>query len=205
VAAVSAELDGRSIAAWRVSGDPTWFTQWIDVPAGPPPANGTYSVLRVRVFPVQGGEPAPMIGLEQFDAAPIDEPIAAFADGWQEPEGNPDTGDLWRWTSGRSVLEIRGGAGDLTLRLAGESPLRYFDRPPDVVVRAGAAELARFRPSSDFSEQIALPATALAAASGRVSIETNLTFRPADRGASADRRTLGLRLVHVEVSRRDGR
>jgi hypothetical protein len=201
---VSAELDGRPIAQWHISKDPDWFNQWIELPDGVPVAREPYSRLVVRVDGQAGG-PAPTVGLEEFDAAPLDEPVAAFADGWHEPEGSPHTGELWRWTSGRSVLEIRGGAGDLTLHLAGESPLKYFEAPPEVVVRVGDAEVGRFRPAADFSEQITLPAAALAAASGRVAIETNLTFRAADRGASADRRTLGLRLTRVEVSRADPR
>ncbi len=204
-AVVSAFLDGRSVSQWRVSGNPISFAQWIELPDGLPPAAAPYSALTVQASSDQPAQAAPMIGLEQFDAAPFDEPIAAFVDGWQEPEGDRETGELWRWTSGRSVLEVRGGAGELTLRLSGASPLKYFDRPPDVVVRAGTAELGRFRPSGDFSEQIELPAAALASAAGRVTIETNLTFRPVDRGGSADQRTLGLRLTRVEVSRRTGR
>jgi hypothetical protein len=204
-AVVSAFLDGRSVSQWRVSADPIWFAQWIELPDGLAPAEGPYGALTVQVSSAEPGQPAPMIGLEQFDAAPSDVPIVAFVGGWQEPEGNRETGDMWRWTSERSTLDIRGGAGDLTLRISGESPVKYFGRPPEVVIRAGAAELARFRPSSDFSEQIALPAAALAVAGGHVTIETNLTFRPVERGQSADQRTLGLRLTHVEVTGRGGR
>ena len=68
-----------------------------------------------------------------------------------------------------------------------------------MVVSAGHRELARFQPAADFSRDIDVPADALAAASGHLTIATNLTFVPADRETSPDRRTLGLKLWQVEV------
>ena len=102
----------------------------------------------------------------------------AFVAGWHESEANPATGQSWRWTSDASTIEIRGRDRDRTLIVAGESPLRYFDRPPKVTVRAGDRVLGTFSPSADFSETIALPAEAVAASAGRVTIETDLTFSP---------------------------
>ena len=109
---------------------------------------------------------------------------------------------LWRWTSDRSTIDIRGASSDLLLSLSGESPLKSFDRAPDVIVRAGDRELGRFHPSADFLQTIDLPAVALAASSGKVTIETNLTFVPAERGSSPDRRRLGLRLYQIQVKRK---
>jgi hypothetical protein len=87
----------------------------------------------------------------------------------------------------------------VTLVLAGESPLRYFDHPPTVVVRAGSREIARFSPAADFTQSIVVPADALDASSGQLSVDTDLTFAPAERGQSQDQRRLGLRLFSVEV------
>jgi hypothetical protein len=201
VAVVTAELDGRLIAEWRVTTDPNWFVQWIDLPQGHGEGEGPYAHLVVRVRSEDPNRPPPLIGLEQFDAAAAGDAIMAFADGWQEPEGDPKSGRLWRWTSDRSVLTIRHGEGLLTLTLAGETPLKNFDHAPDVVVRAGDRDLARFSPSSDFLQQVSIPADALAASAGRVTIETNLTFVPAERGASPDRRRLGLKLYETRLRR----
>jgi hypothetical protein len=113
-------------------------------------------------------------------------------------EANPSTGLNWRWTSGKSSVEVRGKDRDRRLVVAGESPLRYFDRAPHVTVRAGDRVLGTFSPSADFVETIDLPADAVAAASGRVTIETDLTFSPGETG-SHDRRVLGLRLFSVAI------
>ena len=201
-AVVSVAIDGRPIAQWRVGSDPIWFVQWIELPNGTGAGTGPYARLTIQAASEDPARPAPMIGLEQFDAAPTDDPVFAFVDGWQEPEGDPLTGRLWRWTSNRSTIDIRGGTGDLTLQLSGESPLKSFDRAPEVVVRAGSRELDRFRPAADFSREIVLPAAALAESSGRVTIETSLTFVPADRGPTGDRRTLGLRVARVDVRKK---
>jgi hypothetical protein len=100
------------------------------------------------------------------------------------------------------VILTAGGRADLRLTLAGESPLRYFDRPPTVVVRAGERELARFSPSADFFQTIDVPASALSAANGRITLETNLVYTPAERGESGDLRRLGLRIFQMDLSRR---
>ena len=86
------------------------------------------------------------------------------------------------------------------MTLAGESPLRYFAAAPRVRVLAGDREIAAFDLATDFDRDVTLPADALAAANGRVTIETTKFFVPADRGGSADRRHLALRIysVHVE-------
>ena len=91
-------------------------------------------------------------------------PFAAFAEGWHEQEYDPTTDRTWRWTSGRAVTLIHHAGRDLTLRLSGESPLKYFDDPPTVTVLAGEQVLARFSPIADFSEEVIVPAVALAAA-----------------------------------------
>jgi hypothetical protein len=199
-AIVSVELDGRPIAEWTRSAEAPWFVEWIDLPGGVPDGPEPYARLAVRVTSADPEHPVAIVGLEQFDAAPQDAVMYAFADGWYEYETNTATGQSWRWMSGRSTIDIRGATTDVTLVMTGESPRRDFDRAPTVVVRAQGRELARFTPAHDFSERVLLPADVLAGSGGRVTIETDLTFSPAERGQSADQRRLGLRITHIEVT-----
>jgi hypothetical protein len=123
----------------------------------------------------------------------------AFVDGWHELEEDPATGRLWRWTSGRSALEVKAWRPVTTLVIEGESPLRYFDQSPTIIVRAGDREISRFSPGTDFIQAVSISADALQASGGRLTIETNLTFSPAERHQSADQRRLGLKLTRVEI------
>jgi hypothetical protein len=86
----------------------------------------------------------------------------------------------------------------VTLHLSGESPRRYFDAAPHVRVTIGGREIAAFDPSSDFDQPIALPADALAAANGGVTIESSRFFVPSAAGAP-DQRHLALRIYRVSV------
>jgi len=199
-AEVAVQLDGRPLRAWTVAPDRPWFVEWIDLPAGTLAGAGPYATLTVSARPATPGRPAPWIGLEQFDAAPDDQAIFALTAGWHELEHDPRLGRTWRWSSRRSVLSVRGGTADLRLTLAGEAPRRYFDRPPVVIVKAGAAEIARFSPFDDFNQEIVVPITVLQAANGEIAIETDLAYVPAERGNTPDRRQLGLKLFRIEVS-----
>ena len=73
---------------------------------------------------------------------------------------------------------------DLTLTIAGESPMRYFDSAPKVTMRAGNQVLAAAEPSSDFEIGVKMPAAALAAADGMITIETDKTSSPHERRAA---------------------
>jgi hypothetical protein len=200
-AIVYVDLDGQALTEWTTSAETPWFVQWIDLPAGVPAGPSPYARLTVRVESASLDHPAPAVGLEQFDAAREVDVMFAFDADWYELESEPATGLKWRWSSARSTIDVRGATGNLTLVLAGLSPLRDFDRAPTVVVRAADRELARFTPDRDFNERVPLPADALAAAGGRVAIETDATFSPSERGQSADERRLGLRITRVEITR----
>jgi hypothetical protein len=199
---VVVDLEGRRIGEWPLSAGSPHLLQWVDLPGGVPEGGGAYSLLTVRVTSADPNQPAPAVGLEQFDLAPADDVIHALGAGWFEPEEDPKTGRLWHWTTDRAVIVAAGGNGDLRLTLAGESPLRYFDRAPTVVVRAGGRELSRFSPSADFFQTIDVPASALAAANGEIAVETNLVYVPVERGESRDARRLGLKIFQVELGRR---
>jgi hypothetical protein len=198
-AVLRASLDGRIVREWLVTESNPWFVEWIDLPAGALDGTGAYATLDVQASAGEPGRPAPWIGLEQFDAVPGEEIVYALTSGWHELEHDPTTGRQWRWTTARSVVEVRGRAGDVRLTIAGTSPLEDFDRAPVVVVRAGDREIARLRPADAFSESVVIPADALAQAAGAIAIETDLTFVPGDRTGSPDRRQLGLRLTRVEL------
>jgi hypothetical protein len=195
---VDVTLDGRIVGSFRTRPEPRWFVQWLEVPEGTAAGDGPYATLAVDARTPSGSAAGALVGFEQFDAAWGDDPIFAFVKGWHEAESDPATGRSWRWTSGASVIDIRGGWGERTLVISGESPLRYFSQPPRVTVRAGAQVLKAFSPGSDFTERIAIPAGALGPAAGRVTIETDQVFSPSQSG-SPDRRTLGLRLYSVEL------
>ncbi len=81
-----------------------------------------------------------------------------------------------------------------------ESPRRYFDEAPLVRVRAGGRELATAVLPDARQWTIDVPADALAAASGVLTIETDRTFVPSEQGRPPDQRRLGLRIFTVLVS-----
>jgi hypothetical protein len=195
---VSVSIDERPLAALRVTSSPRWFHAWIDLPDGTAQGHDAYARLVVHARKPDGADGRALVGLEQFDIAPAHESMFAFMSDWHERESNPLTGLGWRWTSAASTIEIRGRLRDRQLILAGESPLRYFDRAPRVTVRAGDRVLGTFSPRMDFEETISVPADAVGAASGRITIETDLTFSPSQQG-SPDRRVLGLRLSSVAI------
>jgi hypothetical protein len=119
--------------------------------------------------------------------------------GWNEVEYSDQMQRRWRWTTARSETFVNSAGRDLTLTLAGESPLRYFDAPPHVTIRAGTQVLATATPSDDFELTVKVPSAALAGADGMLTIETDQSFVPNERSGSADRRTLGLRIFDLEI------
>ena len=193
-AELTAAIDGRPIASWMVAPEPGWFLQWVDLAPGALAGSGEYATLSVSA-----ASPSPRVGLEQFDLQSHDTEILAFGEGWYELEYDNRRGRSWRWTSERATVIVRHAGRDLTLRLTGESPLRYFDTPATVTVRAGDYVLVRFTPSSDFDEEITVPAARLDRPYGRIVVETDQTFTPAERGGSEDRRRLGLRVFELTL------
>ena len=191
-------LDGRSVADWTVTSNPRSFLQWIDLPAGTAEGPGRYATLAVRIEGPQG--PVPEVGLEQFDAGGAADSIAAFADGWFEHEENPTTGLTWRWMGKRSTIEVRGPSQNRTLVISGESPMKYFSTPPTITVRAGDRELGKFTFRADFSQPVNIPAAALDASQGLITIESDRTFKPADlQPGSPDQRDLSLRMYSAKL------
>jgi hypothetical protein len=196
-AVITMTLAGEPLGSWTTPAG--FFLFRVPLAAGTLDAAAeAYLSLEVIARPASGDRPM-RVALEQFDLQSDDVPMHAYESGWQEPEFNPSTAVAWRWMSSRATLWVRAVGRDLSLAIAGESPLRYFDRPPVVRVTVSGREVARFEPNADFRQTITLPGDALAAAEGQVVIESDLHFVPGDRDGSADRRQLALRIYSVSV------
>jgi hypothetical protein len=191
-------LIGERVAA-KFTSPPGFFVKRADLPAGALAAAGTFVPLHVTSRAADGDGREIRVALEQFDVQGGAVPMFAFEEGWQEPEYDPMTAAAWRWMSDRSVLWVRPVGRDVTLRLSGESPLRYYADAPVVRVTLGDAAVAEFRPSSDFTQEITLPHGALAAADGRVVITSDKHFVPGERDGSPDKRRLAIRVYRVGV------
>lgn len=190
---LTVSLNGAMVASYPLT--PGFFFRLLTLPAGSLGAGSGYVPLEVT----SAGDDHPVVRLEQFDAQPPGVPMLAFDTGWGEPEFNRTEG-AWRWTSEKAALWVRPVGRALTLRLIGESPLRYFDTAPHVRVLVGDREVAAFDPAADFDQAIALPADLLERANGRVVIESSRFFVPGASGAvSQDQRHLALRIYRAGV------
>jgi hypothetical protein len=97
------------------------------------------------------------------------------------------------------VLRIAGPPQAVRITLRGESPLKYLDAPPDIRITAGDAVLARFRPDTDFTWNVTVPADALARSAGAVAVESDRVYLPGAAEGTSDTRHLGLRIFDVRV------
>jgi len=202
-AAIQVAFDDRVVDSWTfdpAAGTPS-FLRVLHLPDGVPDGPGAYARLRLTVTSATPGRPVPEIAIRQFDLQPFGaRPMLGFGDGWHEAEADPATGRSWRWTSDRSLLRLE-AAGDVTLLIRGESPMKYFDSPPTVRVSAGAQVLAEYRPTTDFEWRIVVPAAALAREGGIIALSTDKVYRPGEAEGTADTRRLGLRVFACEIAR----
>jgi hypothetical protein len=188
-------IDGRVLQQFDATSG--FFLKVIDVPAGALTGDGTWASLTVQSTPVSGAAVVPT-AIEQFDVQDDQATMWAYAEGWHEAEFNPALG-VWRWTGDRASLRIVGPARGARLALTIESPLRYFDGAPTVKVRAGEREIASATIDAAQEWTFEVPADALAASGGMITIETDRTFVPAERDGGADQRRLGLRVFAIRV------
>jgi hypothetical protein len=190
-------VDGVVVDRWVVTTDSRRFVRFVDLPSGVSAGPANYATLSIRPRPGVSGDP-PAIFIRQFDIQPASRLIYAFAEGWHTQELDPATGRLWRWTSGRSVLRVKGPVQDLRLTLRGESPLRYFDSPPGVKMTVGRF-VAELSPDADFEWQTVIPAADVARSGGVIVIESDRVYLPAVVEGTADQRQLGLRIFECLV------
>jgi hypothetical protein len=191
-------IDGRDLTSWDVAPSPGFFLRVVPLPAGALSGEGTWAELTLRSAPVSGERPVPS-SIEQFDVQSPGVLMWAYGDGFHEPELDNARALAWRWMSDRAIVQVPQAAGDFTLVVRGESPLRYFDRPSTFEARIGDTVLGRVDLSGDFTLRFGVLESRLTASGGQIVLTTTQTFAPADRTRSADRRRLGLRLFAVEV------
>ena len=191
-------IDGIVLQQWDAA--PGFFLKVFEIPPGRLSGQGALAALTVQSAAVSGSAPIPT-AIEQFDLQDDDQTMWGYDEGWQEAESSPALG-VWRWTSERATLRITGPPRAVRITLQIESPLRYFDEAPLVRARAGDRELALLTATSGRAWTFEVPADALAASNGALTIETDKTFVPAERGAAADHRRLGLRVFSIATVNR---
>ena len=187
-------IDGRDVAQWE--SPPGFFLQRIALPAGTAGGDGL-APLTIRAL--SGKRGSPDTAIEQFDVQSSGALMWGYDEGWHEAEYNPGVG-MWRWTSERATLRILNANAPVVVTLSVESPQRYFDTPPTVRMRAGDQLLGETTFADGELWRVVVPHEALQRADGRVTVETNQTFVPADMSDVSDARRLGLRVFGVNVS-----
>ncbi len=195
-ARVSIAIGDRLIDEWEVAPGARFFKRILLEP-GMLAGDGPFTRL-VASYKGTDGRPE-RVRLTQLMIASPQSVFHVEHAGWNESEYSDQMQRRWRWTTDRAETFVNSGGRDLTLTIAGESPLRYFDTAPHVTIRAGTQVLATAQPSSDFTLNVKVPAAALAASDGMLTIETDQSFVPHERTGSPDRRTLGLRIFDLEI------
>jgi hypothetical protein len=182
---VSLTVDGRLVDDWTVP--PGFFLRWIDLP--PAEGGGDYRAVRIAASAVD-------VAIEQFDAGPAHRLMAGFGDGWHELEYDAAIGRKWRWLSERGELRVRSSGGPSVLRLEGDAPSKYYRRPSRLIVRSGDRVLAETSLSAEFALDVPVPEVH----DGRIVLETDQVFVPAERSRrTTDRRHLGLKIFKCRL------
>jgi hypothetical protein len=193
---VTVTLDNRPIGEWDIPAGGRFFKR-VMLEAGQLAGEGPFGRLTAAYKKVDGKPDT--VRLTQLMIAPPQALFFIRHSGWNEVEYSDSLQRHWSWTTARAETFINSAGRDVTLKLSGESPLTYFDAPPNVTIRAGNQVLAKAQPASDFEMRVRVPASALASADGMITIETDKTFVPAEQSGSPDRRTLGLRIFEMTV------
>jgi hypothetical protein len=196
--AMSTTIDGQVIDQWTVLPGQRDFLRRVLLEPGKLEGAGLAELVVSYEAADGSGRPV-RIWLTQFAAQSPSEVFHVPLKGWWEIEYSMQLQRRWRWISDRTLTFINAGGRDLVVTLAGESPLRYFDSAPRVVVRAGERVLATASPASDFEMTIKVPASALEASDSMLTIETDKSFVPGEESGSPDQRRLGLRIFRFEV------
>lgn len=183
---VRVSVEGREVEV--VNAAPGFFLQI--TPGTPFIGKGGYAEVTVESDVQQ-------LAVEQFDVQPSGRVIYGFGDGWNEPEYNPTTGDLWRWTTDRAAIRVRSEGHSVALSLRGEIEAAGSSH---VTVRAGNAVVAAFDVPRSFTRTVLIPSTSLPGPEDTISIETSAWYVPAEkRWRSKDRRRLGLKLFECKL------
>lgn len=190
-----ATLDGEVVVDRSIQSG--FFADRVNLPAGSLQGPGNFAQLLVRASAADGSlQP---VSLEHFDVQSRGVPMFAFGDGWYEPEQERVTGRQWRWMSSRATLWVRPVGRDVRLKIAAESPVRYFDDAPALRLGAEGVVLARLSPSDDFMWEVVVPAERLSQVHGELWIESDRQFVPGAGKPDGDQRKLALRVFSVAV------
>ena len=132
---------------------------------------------------------------QYFDVSvrPVTEMIV-FREGWYDEEGTGTR--IWRWMGRRATADLPPVLGQARLSLNLYVPLDALAAPPTLTVSIDGNVLDRFRPATQDVEREWI-VNGTGAASLRLTIETDGVVAPGGRPASADRRTLGLRVNSI--------
>lgn len=171
---------------------PGFFFESRELPAGSLDSGDAYIPLEVTAT---AADESTQVDLFAFDLQSEGVPMVGAVAGWHEPELNPGTGRAWRWMSERATLWVRPVGRDVTVRLSGESPLRYFDTPPDLRAMVAGQTVGRLAPGDDFTWQITVPAHLLSSASQALVIQSDSSFVP----GNGDPRNLALRIYAISA------
>lgn len=189
-------IDDVPLLHWDAA--PGFFLHVFDIPEGRLAGEGALARLTIQSFAVSGDAHI-LTTVEQFDLQDPQTLMWGYDSGWHAAEYTPALG-VWRWTSERAMLRIVGPAEPVRLSFTIESPTRYFGGPARVRVLAGTREIAAVALGNAPELMVDVPADALAASSGVLTIETDKTFVPAERSGRPDSRRLGLRVFGIRVS-----
>jgi hypothetical protein len=138
------------------------------------------------------------LAVEQFDAQPAGRVVFGFGDGWHEQEYDPTTGAVWRWSSDKASIRLRGEGHALALTLRGEIEEAAVSH---VTVRIGSRVLAHFDVGKTFTRTALLPADAFGPGEEVITIESSASYVPAEtRWRSQDRRRLALKLYECSLT-----
>ena len=197
-ATVEMSIDGTPRAAWAASPQSS-FLRVVTLAPGELLGGGDYAAVKVTARDAAGTARLVDVAIEHFDVQSPGAAILGFDRGWHMPELDPSKGASWRWTEQVAELRTEAFGRDAELVIRGESPLKYFQTPPQVTVTAGGVPLASFRPDADFEWVVHVPAAVLASAGGRIAIESDSWFIPDEVHGNGDRRRLALRVYSAEI------
>jgi hypothetical protein len=189
-------LDERPLTTLVIR--PGYFLDFVSVPASALTGEGRYAKLTVSAT-AQGSGAVPPVAIEQFNLQPPDRVQYGFDQGWYEPEYNPRTGRSWRWMSERAVVRVHPAGREVVLRLAGESPLRYFNEPPRITINVGDRVVGELMPAADFNADVSIPVDALTKADGRIVLTSDRSFVAGEQEGTADRRKVAIRMYSLSV------
>jgi hypothetical protein len=187
-------VEGTEVARWDAR--PGFFLEKFDLPAEALGGDGL-ARLSIRSTSSIGGSIATAI--EQFDLQSAGVLMWGYDTGWHEAEYEPSLG-VWHWTSDRATLRIVGASSPLVITVRVDRPRKYFNDDPIVRMLAGDDVLGQTTFAAGETWTVRVPLEALARAGGRLTIETNRTFVPADRAGRPDQRRLGLRVFGVNIA-----